>query len=285
MKTKPELGIKNPYALDDKQFTAAVDLLKAQNAQHRRVLVGLPKEMQAFKTGDTVIGTTWQIIANLAAGREGEGRGGAAERGRHRLVGHLDGRRPRASTRPAPTSGWTTSSARRSNAEVAEWFGEAPANSKSCAETADKSLLRHVPRRRRGLLRPGLVLEHADRPVPRRPHRRHVQGLRRVDDGLAGDQGLTMQGAGGRDRAEGLLQQPAPASEAAAGAAAGAADAGAGRGLPRRARRPPALRVLEHRRLHRGRRAHVHDGQLPRGGHATTPTGPSSCARCWSPRR
>src|SRR5258705_7468172 len=29
MKTKPDLGIKNPYALDDKQFNAAVDLLKA----------------------------------------------------------------------------------------------------------------------------------------------------------------------------------------------------------------------------------------------------------------
>ena len=43
MKTKPDLGIKNPYALDDKQFTAAVDLLKAAERQHRRVLVGLPQ--------------------------------------------------------------------------------------------------------------------------------------------------------------------------------------------------------------------------------------------------
>ena len=30
MKTKPDLGIKNPYALDDDQFAAAVDLLKQQ---------------------------------------------------------------------------------------------------------------------------------------------------------------------------------------------------------------------------------------------------------------
>src|SRR6185503_4309296 len=30
MKTQPDLGIKNPYALDDKQFQAAVDLLKTQ---------------------------------------------------------------------------------------------------------------------------------------------------------------------------------------------------------------------------------------------------------------
>jgi putative spermidine/putrescine transport system substrate-binding protein len=32
MATKPELGIKNPYALDAKQLAASVDLLKAQKA-------------------------------------------------------------------------------------------------------------------------------------------------------------------------------------------------------------------------------------------------------------
>src|ERR1700712_5083508 len=31
MSTQPALGIKNPYALDDKQFQAAVDVLKKQN--------------------------------------------------------------------------------------------------------------------------------------------------------------------------------------------------------------------------------------------------------------
>jgi hypothetical protein len=41
MKTKPELGIKDPYALDDNQFKAAVDLLKAAKQERRRVLVGL----------------------------------------------------------------------------------------------------------------------------------------------------------------------------------------------------------------------------------------------------
>ena len=64
MKTQPDLGIKNPYALDDKQFTAAVDLLKAQNAHIGEYWSDYLKEMQAFETGDTVLGTTWQIIAN-----------------------------------------------------------------------------------------------------------------------------------------------------------------------------------------------------------------------------
>ena len=43
MNTKPDLGIKNPYALDKDQLAAAVDLLKTQRGQCRRVLVGLPQ--------------------------------------------------------------------------------------------------------------------------------------------------------------------------------------------------------------------------------------------------
>ena len=39
--TQPDLGIDNPYELDDKQFKAAVDLLKTAAQAHRRVLVGL----------------------------------------------------------------------------------------------------------------------------------------------------------------------------------------------------------------------------------------------------
>src|SRR6478735_12649221 len=64
MKTKPELGIKNPYALDDKQFNAAIDLLKTQNTIIGEYWSDYLKAQQAFDTGDTVLGTTWQIIAN-----------------------------------------------------------------------------------------------------------------------------------------------------------------------------------------------------------------------------
>ena len=37
--TQPDLGITNPYELDQKQFDAAVALLKKQKRDHRRVLV------------------------------------------------------------------------------------------------------------------------------------------------------------------------------------------------------------------------------------------------------
>ena len=40
-KTKPDLGIKDPYSLTSEQLDAAVELLKKQQRERRRVLVGL----------------------------------------------------------------------------------------------------------------------------------------------------------------------------------------------------------------------------------------------------
>ena len=47
------------------------------------------------------------------------------------------------------------------NAQVAEWFGEAPSNAKSCAADGGQGPLRHVPRGRREVLRPGQLLDDA----------------------------------------------------------------------------------------------------------------------------
>ena len=66
MATQPDLGIKDPYALDEKQLAAAVDLLKAQSANVGEYWSDYLKEIQAFKTGSSTVGTTWQVIANLA---------------------------------------------------------------------------------------------------------------------------------------------------------------------------------------------------------------------------
>ena len=276
MKTKPDLGIKNPYALDDKQFTAAVDLLKAQNANIGEYWSDYLKAQQAFNTGDTVIGTTWQIIANyVAGGQEGEGQGGAA-RARARPAGRTPGWSATKSKHKTCAYKWMDHIiSPKVNAEVAEWFGEAPANSKSCAETADKTFCDTF---------------HADdeayfdqvwywnTPIAQCLDGRtdvDLQGLRRLDDRLAGDQGLTRTRAGGRAvQLTRALRRPAPAPAAAAGAAAGGADAGAGRRVPRRARRPPALGVLVHRRLHRRHREVVHAGQLPGRRHQLDATAP-----------
>ena len=66
--TKPELGIDNVYELDEKQFDAAVDLLKKQRANIGEYWCDYTKEQAAFASGDSVVGTTWQVIANLLTG-------------------------------------------------------------------------------------------------------------------------------------------------------------------------------------------------------------------------
>jgi putative spermidine/putrescine transport system substrate-binding protein len=136
--TKPELGIKNPYALDDKQFNAAIDLLKQQRGIIGEYWSDYTKEQSAFNNGDSQVGTTWQVIANLI---------------------EADGKAKIGTTLPKEGStGWSdtwmiAAKAKhpncmykwmdhiidpKANAQVAEWFGEAPANRKSCALTANK---------------------------------------------------------------------------------------------------------------------------------------------------
>ena len=63
--TQPDLGIKNLYELDDEQFDAAVDLLKQQREVIGEYWSDYTKEQAAFTCGDSVVGTTWQVITNL----------------------------------------------------------------------------------------------------------------------------------------------------------------------------------------------------------------------------
>ena len=67
MAHKPELKITNPYALDETQLAAAVELLKGQRANVGEYWSDYLKAIQAFDTGDTVVGTTWQVIKNYLA--------------------------------------------------------------------------------------------------------------------------------------------------------------------------------------------------------------------------
>jgi putative spermidine/putrescine transport system substrate-binding protein len=135
--TQPDLGIDNVYELDDEQFQAAVDLLKKQRTNIGEYWSDYTKEQAAFASGNSVVGTTWQVIANLLA----------ADKAPIETVLPKEG-----------STGWSdtwmiASKAKhpncmymwmnhiispKANAAVAEWFGEAPSNAKSCAETADK---------------------------------------------------------------------------------------------------------------------------------------------------
>jgi putative spermidine/putrescine transport system substrate-binding protein len=67
MAHNPELGIENPYALDETQFQAAVDLLKVQRESIGEYWSDFLKQISAFETGDSVVGTTWQVTQNVLA--------------------------------------------------------------------------------------------------------------------------------------------------------------------------------------------------------------------------
>ena len=70
METQPDLGIENPYSLDQEQLDAAVELLKTQRENVGEYWSDYLKEISAFTSGDSVVGTTWQVIANVLEGEK-----------------------------------------------------------------------------------------------------------------------------------------------------------------------------------------------------------------------
>ena len=63
----PELNIENPYALDEDQLAAAVDLLKQQNTVIGEYWSDAVAQITSFVGGDTVVGTSWEILRKFAA--------------------------------------------------------------------------------------------------------------------------------------------------------------------------------------------------------------------------
>ena len=135
--TRPELKITSPYALDDKQFTAAVDLLKQQRKIVRGYWGDYTEAEEAFNRRDVTVGVGWQAIANLVDG------GGKVNVG--------------ATIPKEGATGWSdtwmiASDAEHPNcmyawmdhvlspevnAQIAEYFGQAPSNRRACDATSD----------------------------------------------------------------------------------------------------------------------------------------------------
>ena len=109
MATKPELGIKDPYT----------------------------KAIQAFNSGTTAVGTSWQVIANLAKAEGGKIESVKAKEG---ATGWSDTWMIAKDTKNINCAyKWVEHIASpETNAVATEYFGEAPSNEKSCALTADK---------------------------------------------------------------------------------------------------------------------------------------------------
>jgi len=92
MQKKPELGITNPYQLNDAQFAAAIDLLTKQRDNGAVYWGLLADQVQSFEAGDTAHRHHLAVPGQPAEGRGSAGPcGGDAAQGRlDRLVGHLD---------------------------------------------------------------------------------------------------------------------------------------------------------------------------------------------------
>jgi putative spermidine/putrescine transport system substrate-binding protein len=65
MTKNPELGIKNPYQLNDAQFAEAIKLLEAQKANGATYWATPTDQVTSYSAGDVVVGTTWQYQVNL----------------------------------------------------------------------------------------------------------------------------------------------------------------------------------------------------------------------------
>jgi putative spermidine/putrescine transport system substrate-binding protein len=132
-----DLGIENPYELDDDQFNAAVDLLKEQRPNVGEYWSNFLSQIQSFANGDVVVGTTWQYQYFTLLG---ENKPVAASPESQDFLPEED------ATGWSDT--WMISSeaahpncmylwmdhiiSPEANAKVAAWFGEAPAQSESC---------------------------------------------------------------------------------------------------------------------------------------------------------
>ena len=138
MNTQPDLGIKDPYALDDDQLAAAVEVLKAQKENVSEYWSDYLKEVQAFTSGNSVVGTTWQVIANVATGEKVPVQVTVPTEG---VTGWSDTWMVSATSKNKNCAYmWMNHIiSPEANAAVAEYFGESPANAKACAKTADKN--------------------------------------------------------------------------------------------------------------------------------------------------
>jgi putative spermidine/putrescine transport system substrate-binding protein len=130
-KTKPSLGITDPYELTQPQFDAAVALLKSEHPLIKKYWALASQEISLFQSGTTVVGAAWPYQTNtlVAAGAKvadtipAQGATGWADT--WMLATHA----------PDPNCAykwmqWVTTA--KVQAQEADYFGETPANKLAC---------------------------------------------------------------------------------------------------------------------------------------------------------
>ena len=137
---EPSLGIENPYELTEKQFDAAVEVMKEQKPYVGEYWGSAEEQIAGFANGSNLVGTTWQYQYFALQG-EGEPVAASPE---------SQGFLPKEGATGWSDTWMISSKAKhpncmymwmnwiiepKVNAEVAEFFGEAPAQELACEHT------------------------------------------------------------------------------------------------------------------------------------------------------
>jgi len=136
MNKNPDLGITNPYQLNEEQFNAAVDLLKQQRDAGALYWGTYSDQVASYTAGDVTTGTSWQFMANLLQGEDepveavlpDEGSTGWSDT--WMIATNAD--------HPNCMYKWMNHMASaEANGQATVWFGEAPTSQQACdyAET------------------------------------------------------------------------------------------------------------------------------------------------------
>ena len=133
MTKHPELGIKDPYQLTQAQFDEAIKLLQALNANQPTYWGTATDQQTSYTSGDVVIGTTWQYQTNslLIASPPVPVKNVIPTEG---MTGWSDTwMLSKYAKHPNCMMKWQAYMVRPEvQTQVAEYFGEAPANPKAC---------------------------------------------------------------------------------------------------------------------------------------------------------
>ncbi len=135
MTKKPELGIKDPYELNEQQYTAALELLRAQHPLVQRYWHDANVQVQDFTNEGVVASGSWPfqvntLVANkqpIASTVPAEGATGWADT----TMMHADAKHPNCAYKWME---WSISP--KVQGDVAAWFGSVPVVPAACENNA-----------------------------------------------------------------------------------------------------------------------------------------------------
>lgn len=129
--TKPELGIQDPYLLDEAQYKAALDLLRAQHALVHRYWHDATVQMSDVKNEGVVASSSWGYMVN---GLKAENQPVASTVPKEGATGWADTTMLHAEAKhPNCAYKWMDWSLQpKVQGDVAAWFGSLPAVPAAC---------------------------------------------------------------------------------------------------------------------------------------------------------